>query len=236
LSGLTPEQQDALCSLATGAGHAARTLYTNNEECTIKAKRPIIINGIGSAATRPDLIDRTVHLELAEIPDSHRKTEAEIDTAWQESYPRALGAVLTLFAGALAELPTVRLESRPRMADFAILGCAVAKALGRDPQHFLDRYELNRRDGAQRALDAHPIGHVIVNLVENVPGHSITLTMQALYSRAMQDLPAGDGAPRSARGLSSLLKKITPALRLRGVIVEHAGHSREGNEVTLRRA
>jgi hypothetical protein len=235
LSGLTPEQQDALCSLATGAGHAGRTLYSNTEETTIKAKRPIIINGIGSAATRPDLIDRTVHFELAEIPDAQRRTEVQIEAEWRESYPRAFGAILTLFARALAVLPTIRLNEKPRMADFATLGCAVAEALGKNRQSFLDRYAANRREGAQRALDAYPVGHAVIRLVHNAtPADKLTFTWQALYDRVVtQDLR--DGAPRTARGLSALLKKITPALKLHGVIIERGAHGRAGNEVTLKR-
>jgi hypothetical protein len=237
LSSLSAEQQDALCALSTGAGHAGRTLYANSEESTIRAKRPIIINGIGSAATRPDLIDRTVHFELAEINDADRRTEVEMEAAWKESYPRGFGAILTLFSMALKLLPQVKLDAKPRMADFALLGCAVAKALGHDQEQFLARYQGNRREGAQRALDAYPAGHAIITLVmKKSKGETITLTMQALYDTVIQALPDREGAPRSARGLSALLKKIAPALRLHGVIVERGGHTEQGNMVTLRRA
>jgi hypothetical protein len=236
LSSLSAEQQDALCALSTGAGHAGRTLYTNAEESTILAKRPVILNGIGSAATRPDLIDRTVHFELPEISDSCRRTEQEMEAAWEESYPRALGALLTLFSMALNELPRVRLTEKPRMADFALLGCAVARALGGDQTKFLRRYDTNRREGAQRALDAHPAGQAIINLVKCEPtGQPVTLTMQDLLDRVKRELTDHDGVPRSARGLSSLLKKIAPALRLHGVIVDRGGHTEHGNTVTLRK-
>jgi hypothetical protein len=237
LSSLSAEQQDALCALSTGAGHAGRTLYTNAEESTIRAKRPVILNGIGSAATRPDLIDRTVHFDLAEISDRCRKTEVEMEADWEESYPRALGALLTLFAGALRLLPQVILPDKPRMADFTLLGCAIAKALGRDQTQFLARYDGNRREGAQRALDAQPAGQAIINIVmREATSQSVTLTMQALFDRVLKELPDRDGAPRSARGLSSLLKKIAPALRLHGVIVEKGGHTEQGNMVILRSA
>jgi hypothetical protein len=53
LSGLTPEQQDALCTLSTGGGFAARQLYTNGEEHVMETKRPVALNGIAVVATRP---------------------------------------------------------------------------------------------------------------------------------------------------------------------------------------
>lgn len=58
LSSLTPEQQDALCTLATGGGFASRQFYTNGEEHILECKRPVAMNGIAVVATRPDLIDR----------------------------------------------------------------------------------------------------------------------------------------------------------------------------------
>jgi hypothetical protein len=53
LSGLTPEQQDAFCTLATGGGFASRQLYTNGEEHVMETKRPVVLNGIAVVATRP---------------------------------------------------------------------------------------------------------------------------------------------------------------------------------------
>ncbi len=42
---------DAFCRLATGAGFAARQLYTNGEEFVFWAKRPVILNGIVEPAS-----------------------------------------------------------------------------------------------------------------------------------------------------------------------------------------
>jgi hypothetical protein len=50
LSSLTPEQQDAFCTLATGGGYAARQLYTNGEEHVMETKRPVVLNGISVVA------------------------------------------------------------------------------------------------------------------------------------------------------------------------------------------
>jgi hypothetical protein len=53
--------------LAAGGGFATRVLYTNAEESVIDVKRPCIINGISAVGTRPDLIDRIIHLDLPEL-------------------------------------------------------------------------------------------------------------------------------------------------------------------------
>lgn len=67
LSHLSAQQQDALCTLATGGGFASRTLYTNADETLIECKRPVIFNGIVPCATAQDLVDRIVHIDLPEI-------------------------------------------------------------------------------------------------------------------------------------------------------------------------
>ena len=59
-----PWLSDALCRLATGGGHSARTLYTDLEEISLAVKRPVILNGIEDVATRPDLAERALQIEL----------------------------------------------------------------------------------------------------------------------------------------------------------------------------
>jgi len=55
LSSLPSWLSDALCRLATGGGHSARTLYTDLEEISLAVKRPVILNGIEDVATGPIL-------------------------------------------------------------------------------------------------------------------------------------------------------------------------------------
>lgn len=43
----------------------------------IDVKRPVMLNGIDDIAIRPDLIDRSIALTLAPIPDHKRKPEWE---------------------------------------------------------------------------------------------------------------------------------------------------------------
>lgn len=52
LSWLSTEMSHALCRLATGAGFGTRRLYTDDEEATFYASRPVIVNGIEEVATR----------------------------------------------------------------------------------------------------------------------------------------------------------------------------------------
>ena len=73
LSHIEPWLSDALCRLSTGGGFATRQLYTNNEEVIFDSKRPVVLTGIEEIATRGDLIDRCISLELEPIPEARRK-------------------------------------------------------------------------------------------------------------------------------------------------------------------
>ncbi len=119
LSRLPTWFSDALCRLATGGGFATRTLYENDEETLFTATRPIITNGIEELATRSDLLDRSVIVNLPAIPPEKRKTEAEFRREFEFVRPFILGSVLGGVSQALRNVDTVQLEQKPRMADFA---------------------------------------------------------------------------------------------------------------------
>jgi hypothetical protein len=54
VSHIPPALSDALCQLVTGAGYRARQLYTDTDSVALDLKRPVLINGIGQVAVRPD--------------------------------------------------------------------------------------------------------------------------------------------------------------------------------------
>ena len=91
LSGIPDWLSDGLCRLATGGGLSTRRLYENDVEEIFEAKRPIIINGIEAIATRSDLVDRALIIDLPPIPAGERLTEAELDRELEQLRPGILG-------------------------------------------------------------------------------------------------------------------------------------------------
>ena len=51
----------------TGVGAVKRKLYSDHEDVVFKLKRLIILNGIINVAERPDLLDRSLHIQLGRI-------------------------------------------------------------------------------------------------------------------------------------------------------------------------
>src|SRR5439155_25729840 len=101
LSQIAPWLSDALCRLSTGGGFATRRLYSDADEMLFAAQRPVMVNGIVELATRADLLDRSLVVELPAIPDEKRRREDEFWPAFEAARPRLLGALLDALSGAL---------------------------------------------------------------------------------------------------------------------------------------
>lgn len=229
LSSLTAEQQDALCTLATGGGYASRQFYTNGEEHVLETKRPVMLNGISGVASRPDLIERTVQIEAPNIPSDKRQDESKLELAWQVDYPIIFGGLLDLFSATLAKLPEVNLPEMQRMADFQMLGEAMVMAQGGAHGDFSLLYAGKVADGVDRSLDAFGVANAIqVFMIERngKPWHG---TVLALYV-SLQERSGADRSnwPKSARGLSGQLKRLAPGLRCKGIHIEHVKKSNKG--------
>ncbi len=101
LSSIPTWLSDGLCRTSTGGGISKRALYTNDEEVIIEATRPIILTGIAQLSTRPDLLERTIMLELPVIPAKERQELSHIHEQFEAIRPRILGALLDGVSSAL---------------------------------------------------------------------------------------------------------------------------------------
>jgi hypothetical protein len=147
LSGLSAEQSDCLCRIATGGGFSHRTLHSDLEETTIallaplviEFVRPQILNGIDSLATRGDLLDRSILVQVA--APVQRSNAAELWARFEVIHPQVFGAILDTLSQGLRCLPEVNCKNLPRMADYATFSIAVEGALGLETGEFLAAYE-----------------------------------------------------------------------------------------------
>ena len=220
VSGLPVWLSDDLCRLATGGGFATRELYSDDEEKIFSALRPVILNGIEEIATRSDLLDRCILLELPMIPKEKRRNEADFWREFEKMRPLILGALLDAVVCGLKNLPTTRLESCPRMADFATWIVACEPALGWRAGTFLKAYERNRSEANAVSLDASIIGEPILQIASG-GGFVGTATelLEKLDEVASERLKKQHGWPKNGRAVSGQLKRIAPNLRANGVMV-----------------
>jgi hypothetical protein len=224
LSSLRPGLSDDLARLSTGAGFATRRLYENDEEMIFNSCRPVIVNGIEDVVTRPDLLDRALLLRPPRISDKNRVDESTFWARFDEARGRILGALLDATAMALKRYDETRLDSAPRMADFARWVVAGEAALGLPEGTFLPAYEQNRAQASGLALEADPVAQAIVAMVSRRgewTGTSGELASLLLPSdRTPKDWPA------SGQQMVGALRRAGPVLRAHGLNVEYDSDAR----------
>jgi hypothetical protein len=224
LSAIAPWLADALCRAATGDGLVKRALFTDSELAVLSFRRVIILTSIDAGALRGDLGERLLLADLEPIRESERREEKEIDAAFAERLPRVFGALLDAVEAVLAKLPDVRLERRPRMADFGRLLAACDAAGVTDGA--LPCYLSQGGRIAEEVVDSDPFGCAVVELIAK--GGTWEGTATDLLGALLDDpakLPHG-WPPRN--GVSGRLKRLIPALKVQDVRVtfERVGQSR----------
>ncbi len=223
LSYLRPEMSDALCRLSTGGGFRTRALYTDDGERMFHAMRPMIMNGITDIATRHDLADRSLIIQLPVIPKDKRRSEKDLQQRWDEVRGLVFGALCSAVAGAIAHIETTKLDSLPRMADFATWVTAAENALEWEKGVFLREYDANRKRLISISMDADPIAITIIRLIQRHKGHQWSGSATELHrmlSTLNQDFSNQRAWPRQPNVLSGRLRRAAAGLRELGIEIE----------------
>jgi len=127
-------------------------------------RRCVGLNGINVAAYKPDLLDRCILFGLERIAPTERKPEKTLWREFDKIHPALLGAIFDVLSRAMALRQTVHLCALPRMADFALWGCAVARAMGYADEEFLGAYRSNADARNEEALQASPVAAMVQEL------------------------------------------------------------------------
>lgn len=149
--GMTPQEADLFCQAVTGRGIARRKLYTDADEFILSFQRPVVLNGLRLPTNRPDFLDRSLILDLDRLPPERRQVLEHVEREFLGARPRLLGAVLTTLSRAMSVLPTVDRQGLSRMADFHLMGRAVAEVVGASAARFdeaMARAEARQKRGA----------------------------------------------------------------------------------------
>ena len=164
---ISNQVSDLLCIAVTGGGHTKRKLYTDDEEQVMFFQRFIVLNGINVVATRPDLLDRCILLELERIPPNERKEEKVLIEEFEKDKPIILGAIFETLSKAMSIYDQVELNNLGRMADFTRWGYAIAEVLGIGGDKFLEAYLNNQNNANIEALESHPVGFAMYKFMED---------------------------------------------------------------------
>lgn len=221
LSDIPAWLSDAICRAVTGDGDVRRKLYTDADFAVFAFRRCVYINGIDVGALRGDLAERLLPVDLKPISEKDRLPEEDLWPRWEQAHPRILGALLDLAAGVAGVLPSVRLATSPRMADFARVLAAVDQILDTKG---LERYHSRSIDLAADGLSGDAFaGHIRGCVTEMFEGTSAEL-LELVQPRDEKWRPP-KGYPADARQATARLRRLAPLLRKVGWVVDDLGNN-----------
>jgi hypothetical protein len=205
VSRIEPWLSDCLCRAVTGDGLVRRALYSDSDVSVISFRRAVLINGISLAGLRGDLADRLVRVRLEQLADTDRLDEADLAAKWEEAHPVALGGLLDLTAAVLARLPDVRLDRRPRMADYARVLPAVDQVRGTSGVEY---YLGQRRHLAAEVVEDDPVAAAIADLAarQEKPWEGTAAELLELLRPA----DAAEHWPANGRGMTARIDRAAP--------------------------
>ncbi len=232
LSRLPEDLADAACRLATGGGFGGRQLYSDHDEAIFDATRPLVFNAIPDLGTaRPDFLDRALIVEFLSITPEMRRDEAQFWREFSQRRPRILGALLDAAVTGLRNLPQVRLDRPPRLADFALWVSACEEALGMEPGEAMAACQTNCAEARDLALEASPLYGPLAELARE----GFTGTVAELHARL--DSMVSDSMrrsvlwPKAPNGLGHALRRMATNLRAAGVALQFSRNDVQGRRV-----
>ncbi|MCL6449561.1 MAG: hypothetical protein K6U04_15740 [Armatimonadetes bacterium] len=239
VDGLQGWQSDLFCQVITGSGFSKRMLFSDDDDVVYNFQHCISLNGINVAATRPDLLDRSILIELERIPPEKRREEKKFWDAFEKARPGIFGAMLDALAGAMKTYPTVRLDSLPRMADFCKWGYAVAEAIGIGGERFLAAYWKNISIQNEAAISGHPVAAAVVAFMqEKGKWEGTAAELLASLEKAAEAERINIKSktwPRAAHSLTRRLKEIRSNLLDVGIELTIERDDNNKSKVSLRR-
>jgi hypothetical protein len=203
LSGIPDWLSDTLCRAVTGDGDMRRKVYTDCDLAVFAFRRCVILSSIDLGALRGDLASRLLVIDLDRISDRARRREEQLTREWEQAQPRILGALLDFAAGVAGVLPSVRLETVPRMADLAQILAAVDQLMGTDGYV---RYVGRGVRLTEESLQADPF---VMALALVLAGERTATSAELLAeaARVYEGQHPPKGWPDSSRAVTALLKR-----------------------------
>jgi hypothetical protein len=211
---------DCICRLVTGDGFTKRELYTDDDDIIYAFKRLAGLNGINLVANRADLLDRSLIFELKRISENERIDEKQLWSEFNQAKPQILGGLFGALSIAMREYSNIKLKSLPRMADFAIWGCAAAKVLGYSDDDFIEAYLINIDRQNEEALSSSAIAQAVISFMQDkteYQANSAQLLADLTVIAEELQLTRAKNWPRDPRWLWRRLKEAEITLSSIGI-------------------
>ena len=251
-SSLSKDEQDTLCRCSTGGETYQRKLYTNGDVFVLPMHRPVMITSVNSLVKAPDLMTRTVFVDLP--ARSRPQTFDAVMADFQAQQDELFGALLELVAVSTVPIPN-ETSAGHRLVDFVLAGQRFCHHAGHDPQKFIQCVDNMREStGAELAAGSafiKKVQAVITDLAKNatpapkLPGYKswhhrgscavqtplgeyvVGVRPQQLFDLLRAStLPTIGWMPNDVRQMNDKLVRETPLFNSIGITVNRCEPSR----------
>ena len=168
---------------------------------------------------------------------------ADLLAEFENFKPKLLGAWLQAVSAALKNFPNTKIDSPPRMADFARWTVAGEPELCIEPGGFMKAYRENIGSGNEMVLESSPLYEPLKKLLENFGGKwegTNTELLDALNIHAVFKDEAGvelrkppSSWPANPRALRGKLNRIASNLRKAGLEVSEPQKTTHGKRTLI---
>ena len=170
-------------------------------------------------------------VEFLDLKPEMRRDEAQFWREFEQVRPRILGALLDAAAAGLRNLPNVRLDQPPRMADFAIWVNACEESLGMKPGEALTTYQSNRTETHTLALESSPLYEPVAELAHEGFSGTVTELHARLSSMMSESMRRSVRWPKAPNALSNALRRMAANLRAVGIEIHFSRANIRGRSV-----
>jgi len=224
---------DQLCRAVTGSAFSKRELWTDDDDIIYSFKRCIGFNGINLGATKADLLERGLIIELEHIPDEKKRLLADIWKDFERIRPQLLGYIFDVLSKVLHAKKKhdgngngghIGLKGHPRMADYAEVAELISRCMGYADNQFINTYYKNIGLQTEEVLEANPIGIAVVKLMHSRTqwiGNATELLQELNQIAEVLKIDMRSNLwPKAPNILSRRLKDVKTNLRRIGIFVE----------------
>jgi hypothetical protein len=120
------------------------------EALGLKGDFKTIVTGIRDIIEAPDLVSRTIKIDLPKI--ENRGREKDVLEAFEAARPKILGWLLDGVASALKHQADTKIDDLPRLADFCVWAQAAEPGLGLDQGSIVAAYREARKAAVSELL------------------------------------------------------------------------------------
>lgn len=162
---LKDEYSRLIAMSVTGGSYPKRMLFEDSKEVLLDLRCLLVLTGIEIAAKEPDVLDRSILIELERIKPDEIRTEACLEKKFEADLPKILGACFKLLANAEADTDPVEMP-KTRMADAFELMVKIGRAMGYEDEYISGILWKNQRLVNLQVVFDDVLGECVIEYME----------------------------------------------------------------------